>query len=61
MESVCMMIDEDGDEGEWVGLVREYSDKHDVTPEEVLSLICQEVFEEDGEASIQFKQKLGLE
>lgn len=61
IRSVCMMIDEDGNEGEWVGLVQEYSDKHDVTPEEVLTLICEEVFEEDGEASIQFKQKLGLE
>lgn len=60
-EGVKLMLDSQGYKYDWLRLIDEYAEDKDMTRLEVLNLIIPQVIDEEGEASIQFKEKLGLD
>lgn len=55
-----IMTDEDGEYEEWFLVLREYVQETDQEMSEVLNQIITSVLDSDGEANVQFKEKLSL-
>jgi len=61
IEAVKILYDEEGSEEEWVGKLREYCDRHDEDISDVLNSLMESIFDNKGEADIQFKERLDLD
>jgi len=46
---------------QWVQLLYEYCDETEQNPEDVMNEVMTQLFDEDGEVNIKFKERLGLE
>lgn len=56
-----LMVDDDGQDEDWLVYLRRYCDEQDADMDEVLNHILTTILDEDGEGNIQFKGKLDLE
>lgn len=58
---IKLLINEEGEKGEWVKTLNKYCDEHNLDGFTVLNKIITQVIDEDGEANIKYKERLDLE
>jgi hypothetical protein len=57
---ILILLEEKGDKQDWFERVEQYAEDNDMDEAEVLNRIVTAAIDEDGDASVAYKGKLGL-